>query len=362
MLIDRSRLVGFSLVLVLAACTGPEKPTEPRSMVIDPARSGPSATGSDPIAAADRSPPGAGTGSDLYLVDPSTGTTEPILVRHGPQEDPEPSPVGRRIVYQSWTPGGEPQIFVLGGHGNVRQLTRMPGGAADPTWSPDGSQIAFAAAMGPTFTRDIFLMDADGSHVRRLTGTAGQDDQPDWSPDGIHITFQARSTKALAYGLPRAQVWVATVRDGELTLLIDDGSYWAGGDPAWSPDGRWIAYTALPGSSINNRMPYAPLWIIRSDGTGRRTVHPWKKHWGLCEFGASWSPDGRSIAFIDRGGGSSQIGILDVQTQKYAYLDVPGSDVSGWVFGLSWGRDGLVASVQKRGVRTPRPIDNGCYA
>ncbi len=88
---------------------------------------------------------GVGTGSDLYVVDPTTGAIEPILVRAGQQGAAERSPDGARLVYQSVVPGGATQIFVLEEDGTELQLTDLLGGAEEPTWSPDGSQIAFAA-------------------------------------------------------------------------------------------------------------------------------------------------------------------------------------------------------------------------
>ncbi len=183
-------------------------------------------------------------------------------------------------------------------------------------------------------------MDADGSHIRRLAGTARDDGHPDWSPDGSRIVFHSRYE--LWDGiLPRGEIWVVSVHDGELIHLDLDtpfwGGYWDAADPAWSPDGRWIAYSRLPGSTINGKTPYVPLWVMRSDGTGERSLHRWKKRWGDCELEASWSPDGSSIAYIGAGGWASRIWILDVQTREFDYISTPNP-----VADLSWGTEGIL--------------------
>ena len=119
------------------------------------------------------------------------------------------------------------QIFVLKGHGRNRQLTDLKRGAQDPTWSPDGRQIAFASS-GPH--GDIFVMNADGSDIRRVAGTPKRDVAPDWSPDGTRITFNTNQGDLCGLGL----IWVASVPDGALTQLTQKKD---GGDAAWSPDG-----------------------------------------------------------------------------------------------------------------------------
>jgi TolB protein len=65
-----------------------------------------------------------------------------------------------------------------------QQLTSSPWIDSSPSWSPDGSQIAFVG------TQAIQVMDADGSNQRRLTHNA-IDLAPSWSPDGQHILFMS---------------------------------------------------------------------------------------------------------------------------------------------------------------------------
>ncbi|HEY7659710.1 MAG TPA: hypothetical protein VIC58_03845 [Actinomycetota bacterium] len=297
---------------------------------------------------------GVDTGSDLYVVDPATGAIEPVLVRPGRQEDPERSPDGEWLVYQSVVPGGVDQIMLLEDDGTERRLTSVRGGATDPTWSPDGTQIAFAARWGNRADTDIFVMDVDGGHPRRLAGTARNDRHPDWSPEGSRIVFHSRY-QAWHGILPRGEIWVVSVRDGGLTHLDLStpfwGGYWNGADPAWSPDGRWIAYTRLAGSTINGMSPYAPLWLMRADGTGQRSVHRWSKRWGDCEVEASWSPDGSSIAYVGAGDSATRIWIVDVRTRAFDSISTPAP-----VADLDWGTEGILVRMGEGPLERHLPI------
>ena len=66
--------------------------------------------------------------------------------------------------------------------------------AFSPSWSPDGTQLAFEATASGAGSTDIFLYTLSTGAVRQLTSTADDDHHPTWSPDGTRIVFSRRST------------------------------------------------------------------------------------------------------------------------------------------------------------------------
>ena len=293
-------------------------------------------------------PPGVSvaTRSDIYELDPSTGEEHVVLRTIGGQYDPERSPDGSRIVFTSWfwaSPDRSkrmaPQIFIAEGQ-SIRQLTDLPNGAVDPTWSPDGTQIAFATRGG---LGDIYMVDADGSDLRRVAGTTGADVSPDWSPDGTQIVFTAL--------FQPTSIWVATLPGGDAVQLTHgDEDYGA----TWSPDGAWIAYTHFldpTGGELSDAD--TDLWLMRPDGTGKHALTTGGAFGGIptpsecCQAESpTWSPDGRSIAILSN---NDTIYAVDVATgalDEIEFVLVPVvPDRLSWVgstAGMQWTENGIL--------------------
>jgi TolB protein len=139
-------------------------------------------------------------------------------------------------------------------------------------------KIAFAQGWvsfrGDTFF-EIWTINPDGTKKRRLTRHGGED--PAWSPDGRRIAF-------------------VRVADAAIYVLNVDGSgqhrlVSASSSPAWSPDGRRIAFVRPRGN-----FKYSEIWVVNADGTQRRRLTR-----NTEDFAPDWSPDGRRIVF-ERGG------------------------------------------------------------
>ncbi|HEX7137394.1 MAG TPA: hypothetical protein VF219_06095, partial [Vicinamibacterales bacterium] len=130
---------------------------------------------------------------------------------------------------------------------------------ADPQISPDGSTVAFVKVTvnekENRYESSLYLVTAKGGEVRRLTSGIG-DTGPRWSPDGKRIAFVRVPATAQGEGgkTPSPQVYVLDMDGGEARAVTDVPRGATG--PAWSPDGRTIAFSASTGkdaAKVNDR-------------------------------------------------------------------------------------------------------------
>jgi Tol biopolymer transport system component len=188
---------------------------------------------------------------ELYSV--AVDETDGVNLTRDPAGDWSPawSPDGGRIAFAS-DREGELRIFVMAADGSsVRRLTTIWG--EYPAWSPDGEQIAFASYAGGTGPTgdpnyDLFVVRADGSGLRRLTNGPAYDMYPTWSPDGTRLAFESTRATPVSFDPPardperRADfdVFVVDADGGEPDNLSRDVERLQK-FPDWSPDGRWLA-------------------------------------------------------------------------------------------------------------------------
>jgi len=170
---------------------------------------------------------------DIYRVAPNGSgetllTPDTILII---DMDPDVSPNSTRIAFSS-NRDGDFEIYEMDADdgGNVVQLTNNTTDDYGPAYAPDG-RIVFVAERDDNL--EIYIMNANGSGQTRLTNDAGDDLDPDVNPAGSRIAFQSNRTGTV-------QVFTMDL-DGDNVLQVTS---LGGGDPSYSPDGNWIAYSS----------------------------------------------------------------------------------------------------------------------
>jgi Tol biopolymer transport system component len=167
-----------------------------------------------------------------------------------------------------------------------QQVTHMSGVAIFPDYSPDGSEIVFAAQPAGATARNIYVVPSDGGTPQQLT-TVGNNVYPAFSPDGSKIVFTSNRTGT-------SQVYVMNADGSGQTQLTFDSKP-KDQVPDWSPDGSKIAYLAdTHGISDVVNPSWGDIWVMNADGSNQ---HPITHN--ATDYGTAWSPDGSRIATMD---------------------------------------------------------------
>ncbi|MDQ3248971.1 MAG: hypothetical protein M3Q45_07130 [Chloroflexota bacterium] len=272
------------------------------------------------------------------------------------------------------------------------RLTNTPGASFQPQWSPDGRSIAYLHYEADTSLTNLWLVDAaDGSEPRRLTANGLKTaESVVWSPDSRFLLYQdvqAGSTSQDVYRLAvttgdvtnltatspqrdgspapspdngliafasdrptsvtealtstvtgamtgTAAIWVMGVDGADATSLTAQTPGWSDSKPAWSPDGRQIAfYRAQIGGATDAPGGPAGLWTINADGSEARLRVDFPE-WQASDPPV-WSPDGQWIAFDYGNQDDTDVWVIAVQADTPLQI----SDLPGGEKYISWSPD-----------------------
>jgi Tol biopolymer transport system component/predicted Ser/Thr protein kinase len=215
---------------------------------------------------------------------------------------------------------------------NPVPFTSYAGSETQPSFSPDGNQVAFAWKQEQKSDYDIYVKLPGSGEPLRLTDNSADDMSPVWSPDGRHVAFYRRWPD-------RAAVYSVSSLGGSERKLADlvggplpRGWAWVQAQLAWSPDGESLAF-----EDKNSPKDPSHIYLLSLETHERRQLTADSE--GLVRrWRPTFSPDGRTLAFVGWKGGQSvaDIYLLPVTGGEPRRLTFDNKGIAG----LAWTPDG----------------------
>jgi eukaryotic-like serine/threonine-protein kinase len=223
----------------------------------------------------------------------------------GLEQNPSLSPDGKTLVYAAG-PLNRRGIYSrrVGGR-NAVLLTKDCGqDNSSPKFSPDGERIAYRSECEDG---GVFVMGASGESAKRV---ADLGHSPAWSPDGTRLVLATEAVNEDPLDRSTSELWVVTVDTGEKRRI------WAGDavQPAWSPGGGRVAFWGLRGNSGQR-----DLFTIRADGSGLTEL----TNDAAVDWAPQWSSDGHALYFASDRAGTMNVWRVPIDQDTGRTLGAP---------------------------------------
>ena len=224
--------------------------------------------------------------TDVYSVQPDGQDLQRLTTGPGFDACTAYSADGSKIAYCS-NQSGTFQVWTMNQDGTDKQQVTHVNRAIFPDFSPDGSKIVFTGQAAGSSTRDIYVINSDGTGLTQLTSDAGDNAYPAFSPNGSKIVFTSNRSGV-------RQVWLMHA-DGSHQRQLTFDPQPKDQVPDWSPDGSKIAYVADTHGIADVVSPsWGDIWVMNAAGHNQRELTS-----GASYYGTAWSPDGTRIATMD---------------------------------------------------------------
>ena len=210
---------------------------------------------------------------DIFELRLADGSVTRLTSTYGVETAPEISPDGSSLTYARYSSASDNfQIMLAKRNGkNAGNIPRMFGW--DPTWSPDGKRILFASDMRGS--NQLYTVKLDGSDLKIITDLPALRGRSDWSADGNYIVTYSGAAW-------NRELYIMNADGTGVHQLTPSGGNSQG--PSFSPDGKWIAFTAYFDDYGNDHG--CEIYIIRTNGTDLRRL----TNNDYCDYQPRWGP------------------------------------------------------------------------
>jgi Tol biopolymer transport system component len=246
----------------------------------------------------------------------SQPTAERLIASTRRQNDPNISPDGLKVAFESDRSGwGEVWISDSDGH-NLQQITHFGSLTGTPRWSPDSKFLALdSRAEGKA---NIYIYDTTEGTLRKISTSTQANSLPSWSVDGRFLFY------ASGEDIETPSIWRVPVEDGKATEIVANGDL-----PIPSPDGTHLFFRRLQLGSIN-------IMRVRLDGSEVQTVAVLPE----ADSSVAWWPSGTGLYILSEPAGKGRIEYLDLATGKRQLIYTLPKRGLHWVGGLATSSDG----------------------